>query len=255
MTETVTKEKLDDAVERFRHQLDEWKKMPDKINDTVDNLKWYQPAVWAFVTPKRDAAQEWLQKLLEKMEEAHEGIQAPFTFIEYAAEWQSVASTIRGAGNEEGRPELSLDGHWTGVAKDRFAASKSSQEKAMTTADDMAKKVHDNLLTLATSGWELYKTIADELTGFLASLVTALEQTGSVALAYQGAPNLVAVTNAAFVLVEKTLTATVGQVRTQMIIANEFKDIATNPWGFPGDRWPDSVSATFNEPKDWKVAE
>jgi hypothetical protein len=255
MTETITKEKLDEAVEMFRHQLDEWKKMPDRINDTVDHLKWYDTVVWAFVTHYRDEAQKWIEKLLEKMEEAHEGVQAPFTFIEYAAEWQSVASSIRGAGNEEARPELSLDGHWTGVAKDRFAASKSSQEKAMTTADDMAKKVHDNLLTLATSGWELYKTIADELTVFLASLITALEQTASVVLAYQGGPNMVAATNAAFILVEKTVTATVGQVRTQMIIANEFKDIATNPWGFAGDKWPDSVSGTFNEPKDWKVSE
>ncbi|MGQ4599239.1 hypothetical protein [Nocardia sp. R6R-6] len=251
----VTKEDLDKAVDEFRNQFDEWKKMPDKINDTVNRLKWVYPAAWAYATGLRDDAQEKLKDLLDKLEEVLEGIGAPFTFVDYAAQWQAVAASVRTGFNEEDNPLYSLNGYWEGGAKERFANSKASQEKAMTSVHEMSRRVSTSLIDLAKSGLDLYRNIVDQISTYLTALAAAIEEVASVVLIYDGAPGMVRAVNDAFAVAAKLIGAAASQVQTQMIVANDFADVADNPWGLPGNKWPDALPGAYNNPKEWKAVE
>ncbi|WP_280486810.1 hypothetical protein [Nocardia farcinica] len=82
MGDPVSKTDLDKIVEDFNTKSDEWRKKPDELNDAFDKLKWAWPQMYWLKTDERDRIQENLKKLFDKIEEAAEGIAAPFLFIE-----------------------------------------------------------------------------------------------------------------------------------------------------------------------------
>ncbi|WP_431957095.1 hypothetical protein [Nocardia lijiangensis] len=265
MTTVVTKGELDDAVEKLQKKFHEWKEMPDIINSAVDNLKWAAVAnppalaAYQFSTGHRDTAQEKLGELFDLFQQILDGISAPFTFVDFAEHWQGVAAEIRAAHGEQDRSDVSVDGFWKGNAKDRFQASRTLQVKAMTSVHEMADKVHTNFIELAKSGLDLYVTVFDKISGVLSKLVTAVEQTGSIVFSYIGAPNMVAAINDAISAVGGIIAATSKSIQSQMIIADSFAYVAKNPWGLPGDRWPESGSDAFdgvseNGKEKWEVA-
>ncbi|WP_280434350.1 hypothetical protein [Nocardia carnea] len=252
MGDGVDQGKLDSAVENLRTKIDEWKAVPDRINDTVDGLKFVAPAAWAYATGKRDEAQASISKLLEKLEEVMTGLDAPFTFLGWAADWQIVGATIRGASNAQGRSEISIEGYWTGEAKNSYVGMKTNQEKAFTTAVEICTKIETSLINLSQSALDFYTKLADELTTYMSALTAALVETASVVLIYDGAPGLVRAATDIVTLVEGLITAMLNTVRTQMVEANNLDNATDNPWGFYGDRWPDAVAKMYNNPAHWQ---
>ncbi|WP_280512277.1 hypothetical protein [Nocardia farcinica] len=252
---SITKEDFDSVAEAYRSHVDEWKQIPDRINDTFDKLKVLSFGMWLATTGDRDEAQAELQKLFDKFEEIGEGIEAPYLFIGYAADWQSVAGTIRGANNVQARPEYILDGHWTGKAQQRYAASRAAQEKAMTTTDQMCEKVHEQLLKVAESGRALYKSIVDALGTYITEVGSALTQILAVITALEGAGLLIDAVFNALNEANKIYTQAYNDIQGHIIAANELINLTDNPLGLPDDRWPNSVATTFSNPGDWKLAE
>ncbi|WP_227998492.1 hypothetical protein [Nocardia australiensis] len=257
MADFPTKD-LDEAVENFKKQQDEWKKQPKELNDKFDRLKVLSLALYMTYTSDRDAAQEKLKKLLEKIEEAAEGIAAPFLFIQYAANWQTVASKVRDVNNEQGRTELSLDGHWSGKAQQRYAVSRTNQTTALSTSNDMCEKVHEQLLSLARGGLDFYKSLADRLAQLLAKLATALTKVATVVEAPWGISDTIDLCGEAVLFVEQTITEYTRLMAEQQISANELKNIISHPNGFPKidgkDHWPNSVANGFEDPTNWELA-
>ncbi|MBH0779431.1 hypothetical protein [Nocardia bovistercoris] len=265
MTDLVSVESLRTAIDNLETKIDEWKQVPDKLNDTVDGLRNAgifnagALAAYQFATGYRDKAQDLLQDLFELFQQIIDGIAAPFSFIDYAADWQSVGASIRKAYGEQDDQSVSIEGYWKGAAKNKFAAARANQMKAMTGMESLTDKVHTNLLDLAKSGLDLYITVFDKITGLLAKLVTAVEQTGSIVFTYMGAPELVAVLNDTIKTVADLISAMVKSVASQMIAANEFDNLSDNPWGVPHNRWPQSEADSYDGVTDrgdeaWEVA-
>ncbi|MGO4614794.1 hypothetical protein AB4305_00465 [Nocardia sp. 2YAB30] len=260
MGETTTKEELDGIVESFRAKVDEVKKQPAKLNDKFDKLKWaWTQAYWMY-TDVRDEAQENLKTLLEKLEEAAEGIAAPFLFIDYAAKWQQVGNNVSQVNNRQNDPKVNMEGHWEGTAYTKFKESRTYQATAMTNIADMSQKVHTELLTLAAEGRNFYKQIIDKLATLLAQLAIALEEIASVAGAPWGIDKFNDAIVTAVELVVGTITSFFELQSKVFISSNELKNIVNHPPGFPTgadgkDHWPDSVADGFDDKGEWKLAE
>ncbi|WP_405180340.1 hypothetical protein OG225_03180 [Nocardia sp. NBC_01377] len=246
---------LDEAVKQIRDQVIEWKKMPDEINDTFDKLKVLSFALWWKLTDERDKANEHIQKLLDKLDEIMDGIDAPYLFIGYAADWQTVAGTIRGAKNTQNQATFILDGHWTGDAQLRYAASRTLQDTAMGTTQEMAEKVHEQLLKLAESGRNLYKAVVDAIGEFLTNIGSALVQIMGLVTAIEGASLMVDAAFSALDSANKLYTLAFNEIQGHKIAANELINLTDNPNGLPNNQWPVSVSTTFEDPKLWKQTE
>lgn len=253
MTEGLKKEDLDKSIGDFKKAQDDWKKLPDKLNDSVDSLKWKAPPLYAMVTSKRDDAQEELKKVIDKFVEIGEGIAAPYLFIQYAADWQAVAGTVRGGENAQSNSAISLDGHWTGAAKDRYTASRTSQQQAMTTTAELCDKVHDQLISLARSGHALYTEIVKAIVGFYAKIVELIVDIAEIVGALEAAGVVGQLAGQAFTAMADIFTAAVGNLQEQGIAANELKNLRNNPRGLPNNMWPTSVSNTFEDPKLWEL--
>lgn len=253
---TVTKKDVSDSVSSLRAQVLDWKNQPDKINAAFDDLKWKSLAIWSATTDERDAAQQHLKDLIVKLDQIMDGIEAPYLFIEYAAEWQSVAAKIRTGKNQvSSNPRFILEGHWTGDAKERYSASRGLQDQAMATCNDLAEKVHDQLLKLSESGRNLYKAVVDALGVFLAAVGAALTQIVAIITSIEGAGKLVDAVFAALGSANAIYTQYVNEINSHTIVANELINLIDNPTGLPGNKWPESVSKTFEDPKLWKQTE
>ncbi|MGW5750147.1 hypothetical protein [Nocardia rhamnosiphila] len=252
MGDLVDKGQLDSAIENLRTQIDEWRNIPGEINDTVDGLKYYAPVAWAFATQKRDEAQDKIKTLLEKLDEVLTGINAPFTFLGWAADWQIVGASVRAASNAQARPEVSVEGFWSGEAKDSFNAVRTAQDKAFTSAAEVCTKIETSMLNLSKSALDFYIKLADTLATYMANLTAALAEVGSVILLYEGAPGLVQAAADVLVLVEGLMTALASTVQTQMVEANALDNATDSPWGFYGDHWPDATANTYNDPAYWQ---
>ncbi|MBF6191177.1 hypothetical protein [Nocardia implantans] len=253
MTETLKKEDLDKSIGDFEKAWDDWNNLPDKLNDAVDGLKWKAPPLYALVTSKRDDAQVELKKVMDKFVEIGEGIAAPYLFIQYAADWQAVSGTVRGAENAQSNPSISLDGHWTGAAKDRYSASRTSQQQAMVTAAELCDKVHDQLISLARSGHALYTEIVKAIAGYYGKIVELIVDIIEVVGALEAAGVIGQMAGQAFTAMADIFTAAVGNLQEQGIAANELKNLRNNPRGMPENTWPSSVSNTFEDPKLWEL--
>ncbi|MGW5384958.1 hypothetical protein [Nocardia sp. NPDC003963] len=252
MADPVDESQLDNAIESLRTKIEEWRNIPEEINDTVDDLKYYAPVVWAFATKKRDEAQAKIETLLEKLDEILTGINAPFTFLGWAADWQIVGAKVRAASNAQNRPEVTVEGFWEGEAKNSYNTSKAAQDKAFTSAVEVCTKIETSMLNLSKSALDFYIKVADTLATYMANLSAALTEVASVVLAYEGAPGLVQAAADVLVLIEGLVTAMLNTVQSQMVEANALDNATDNPWGFYGDRWPDAIAKTYSDSAYWQ---
>ncbi|AXK87818.1 MULTISPECIES: hypothetical protein [Nocardia] len=260
MGDPVSKTDLDKIVEDFNAKSDEWRKKPDELNDAFDKLKWAWPQMYWLKTDERDRIQENLKKLFDKIEEAAEGIAAPFLFIEYAAKWQTVGNAVGAVNGQQNRPEISLEGHWDGAAYKRFSASRTAQSTAMTTTSDIAQKIHTELLNLAAEGRAFYKGFVDRWTVLIAEAAVAIAEIASVVEAFWGVDRLAGVITAAVDHATQTITSFLELQSKVVIASNELRNIIMHPPAFPlgadgQDHWPSSVSTDFESPADWKLDE
>ena len=257
----VTEEELDKAISNFNDTQQEWESFPDKLNSAVDSLKWVSPVVWASVTRKRDEVQEKLAELFEKFKEAAEGIHAPFTFVQRKSDWNSIAAEVRSARTQQARPEVSLEGYWVGVAKDRYSASQRSQDQALATLETMCTNVAESFENLSDAAFELYSSIVDALTPLADSLASAITKIYTVALAPFGASDAADLVGQAVAALIRCITSVLDAVRKQMNVVADLKNVSDRPFGFPDDNWPKALGGTYADaslrdgtPRDWAVA-
>jgi uncharacterized protein YukE len=256
----VDRKEYDDVKVAFESKFDEIKQLPSTLNDAVDRLKWIQVPIYLYVTEKRDDAQEHLKALIQKLEEAAEGILAPYLFIDYAADWQQISSHVSQASGAIGSPTVSLEGHWEGKAYSRFKDSREHQVAALTTASDMGQKIHTELLNLAQEGRNFYKAIVDKLATLIAQVGTALTEIGTVVGAPWGIEKFSDAIVTTVELLVESMTSFVEVQSKVAISSNELTNIIAHPAAFPSegdgkDHWPASVAPGFSDKSDWKLAE
>lgn len=260
MVDTIDKAELDSIVEEFKKNLEAIKNKPTELNSTFNKLKLAWPQAYFFYTDVRDEAQKHLKTLIAKLEEAAEGIAAPFLFIDYAAKWQLVANNVSQANNAQNDSRVNLEGHWEGKAYTRFKESRTYQATAMTNIADMCQKVHTELLTLAAEGRNFYKQLIEKLATALTNLGLALSEIASVAAAPWGIDKFNDTIVSTVDLVTTIITNFFELQSKVWISSNELKNIVNHPAGFPTgtdgkDHWPSSVASGFGDKNDWKVTE
>ncbi|MGW6121606.1 hypothetical protein ACWFRF_21370 [Nocardia sp. NPDC055165] len=242
----------------FKKQVAKWVKAPAEVNDAVDGLFWSNPVIYAKITGIRDDIQDHLVTLLEKLNEAGEGIEAPFLFIQYADSWVTAGNIVGKAVNYTTDPIISLEGQWEGGAYDAFKASRDSQQKAMASTQTMAQRVHTELLTLAAEGRIFYKSIVDGTTPLLTEYAEGLGETATGIGAIWGIDKINDAVVNTVGLVTRTITGLIELQSKVVIASNELDGLIRHPAGFVTvqgqDRWPSAVSGNYDQKIDgWEV--
>ncbi|NKX88001.1 hypothetical protein [Nocardia coubleae] len=260
MTEPIvtSKDELTLITSEFEKQVEKWKAAPDKINETVDDLKWYNPSMWAAITSTRDSIQDQLVILLDKLNEAGEGIGAPFLFIDLAHSWTIAGNIVGKATNYTKDPEISLDGSWEGSAYDAFKAVRESQQTAMASTKEMCQKVHTELLTLAAEGRVFYKSIVDGTAPLLTEYGEGLTETATGVGALWGINKINDAVVNTVGLVTRTITGFIELQSKVVISSNELRGLTQHPAGFVTknglDHWPGAVTDGYDQERDgWEA--
>ncbi|RBO87376.1 hypothetical protein [Nocardia puris] len=257
----LAESKLAELREKFSDAVDEVKKTPDIINDTVDDLKIVAWPIYLKVTGVRDDIQAKLKELFAELEKANEGMFAPWLFVDYAARWQALGAEVGVVNRRVGRRELSMDGRWDGSAAKAFNATKLSQQAAMTGITDMCNTIHDQLIIVAQEGRTLYYNIINNLATIVANVATFSAETSVTA----GAAAIWTVNNlnsAVVTAVELVVQAMADFVETQTKVwqaSNTLTNLIKSPAGLEIDSngnhtWPATVTDQFdNKSDDWKL--
>jgi hypothetical protein len=209
---------------------------------------------------RRDEILAKLDELLGHLHEAARGIAAPYTFIQYAAEWQRVGGEVRAARNAH-FDQGDLTGYWEGVAADRYSAAREKQDAAFEAAASMCDVVHENLLALSETGRAFYAEIGMAVTEFLTGFGAALAKIATVVGAPFGVSDAIDLVAQYVQLMAKVLTDTMELLAGQAIAANELANAAYSPYGLPGNTWPRATAHAFDDatvadgtPSAWEVS-
>ncbi|WP_069164136.1 hypothetical protein [Nocardia altamirensis] len=261
MGDNLTTEVLEKLRKDYETKLAEVKKVPDTINDTVDDLKWFSYPAWVIVTDVRDDIQDKLKVLFKKLEEATEGMWAPWLFVDYASKWQVVGTEVGNAYGFSNNRDVNLEGRWDGSAYKAYKTTKEGQQTAMQTMRSMCEKIHDELLVVAEEGRGLYTLIVNKLATIIANVATFAVETPATA----GAAAIWTVNNlnnavvAAVELVVEAITKFV-EVETKVYKAsNELTNLIKHPTGIGiskdgKDVWPTTAKTQFdNKDDDWHL--
>jgi hypothetical protein len=209
---------------------------------------------------RRDEILSKLGELLGRLQEAAQGIAAPYTFIQYAAEWQRVGGEVRAARNAH-FDQGDLTGYWEGTAADRYSAAREKQDVAFEAAAAMCDVVHENLLVLSETGRGFYAEIGTAVTEFLTGFGAALAKIATVVGAPFGISDAIDLLAQYVQLMVTVLTETERLVTEQVIAANELANAADSPYGLPGNKWPRATADAFGDatvadgtPSAWEVS-
>jgi hypothetical protein len=272
---------LDRVTEDFRAAYDEAAKLPDQTRAVFDQLMialrvgsvgggaagpvgavvgGVGNLVLDDIEGQRDEILAKLDELLGHLHEAARGIAAPYTFIQYAAEWQRVGGEVRAARNAH-FDQGDLTGYWEGVAADRYSAAREKQDAAFEAAAAMCDVVHENLLVLSETGRAFYAEIGTAVTEFLTGFGAALAKIASVVGAPFGVSDAIDLVSQYVQLMVTGLVETERLVTEQVIAANELANAADSPYGLPGNKWPRATAHAFGDatvadgtPSEWEVS-
>jgi hypothetical protein len=271
---------LDRVTEHFRAAYDEAAKLPDQTRAVFDQLMTALRVgtlggavagplgavagvgnlVFDDIEGQRDEILAKLDELLGQLQEAAKGIAAPYTFIQYAAEWQRVGGEVRAARNAH-FDQGDLAGYWEGVAADRYSAAREKQDTAFEAAAAMCDVVHENLLVLSETGRTFYAEIGTAVTAFLTGFGAALAKIATVVGAPFGISDAIDLVAQLVQLVADVLAKTTELVARQAIAVNELANAADSPFGLPGNKWPRATADAFSDatvadgtPSSWEVS-
>ncbi|MBF6213593.1 hypothetical protein IU433_12935 [Nocardia puris] len=254
MTDSLQVEDLNRSIGDFEKAQKEWEELPDKLNDEMDSLRLKSPVLYLKATSKRDDIQETFKEIINKFKEISQGIAAPYLFVRYAADWQAVAATVRGAHATLEDPNVSMEGHWSGLAKERYSTSVAAQMKAMSTTVELCNNVHDELISLARAGHLLYTEIVKAIAGFYASITEVIVDVSTVFGVLEALGAIGSLAANTINSMTSIFTTYVGNLQEQGISANKLKNLRNNPFGMPNNRWPQALGKDFNDPKLWELA-
>ncbi|MFD3596636.1 hypothetical protein ACFWU5_28290 [Nocardia sp. NPDC058640] len=254
---TITNEELTKSVTAVKKSMADWGKLPGELEKKYKELQDnpIASAVIDFDEANRRylAAKAGLAKVLAIFNEVVDGIEAPYLFVTYAADWQGVAGKARAVAGIINDEKVSMEGHWRGDAKDAYTASHGNQKSAMNCiSDQLADKVHDHLLTLARSGHTLYSDIVNAIAEYFATVTAAIVDVATVVGSLEAIGKVGELAGLVFTTMSTILTSAVGNLQEQSIISNEFRNLRNNPHGMINNRWPGSGATSFSNPEKWK---
>ncbi|WP_067656880.1 hypothetical protein [Nocardia harenae] len=256
----LTEITLEQVRNDFAAKYEELKKTPDTLNHAVDQLKYYTPLIYLKVTEVRDDIQQKLAELFDLLDQAVEGMYAPWLFLNYAAKWQAVGGRVRDGNGMQGRRENNMEGRWDGSAYKAFKTTKESQQAAMVSIDAMCTTMHDRLVTVAEEGQNLYYNLVNKLASIIGSVATFAAETSATA----GAAAIWTINNlndAIVKAVELVAQALTDFVKVQSKVygaANDLKKMIVAPAGFDVASsgkvtWPSTAAEQYDSRDDgWK---
>ncbi|MGV9749952.1 hypothetical protein [Nocardia farcinica] len=253
-----TAESLTQLGNEIKDKADEIKKIPDALNDKLDEVRWKLPGAYLLASKVRDDMQDGLKALITSLEELIEGLFAPALFIEYGAAWLQVAGRAGLAVGHLNDPKISLEGQWEGNAYSAYKESRASQSAAAARVNQMCQDVNAQLLAISSAGRDLYVAVINKLATLLAQISVAVIESATVV----GFVWSINTFNDAIVtcaeLVAEVITNTFKEQAAVQIAANQLEFMINHPAGFVpdsrgNDHWPSTVKDRFDSrDDDWK---
>ncbi|MFD6108364.1 hypothetical protein ACFWFQ_37580, partial [Nocardia salmonicida] len=121
---TITNEELTKSITDVKQSMADWGKLPGELERKYKELKGkpFASVLIDFDEADRryESAKTTLNKVLAKFNEVVDGIEAPYLFVTYAADWQAVAGKVRAGEGYISGQDVSMEGHWEGDAKDAY---------------------------------------------------------------------------------------------------------------------------------------
>ena len=260
------------TVGLFTDKVNECKGLKDRIQSACNDLNAW-PVPWIdsdTIWKMRDKMFEWIDKLFNGIEQmgrdvktgltyAVEGAAAPVTFIKHAGNWKTQVAGAVTPAVAAVQTDVAVSSYWQGTAADEYAEATKKQVLAVQAAHTVSGKIGDELLTLANSGWEMYKALFEGLKTFLEKMADILGKFGNPVNWFAELEAAVNCVSGAASFVADITAAAATAIRDQFISRVNFEAIQMATPGFSGDSWPSSLSGTFNNAtvldgyNDWSI--
>ncbi|MEV4239604.1 hypothetical protein AB0J47_30985 [Nocardia sp. NPDC049737] len=270
MGATKTLDELNDVLGQFSQQIEQIRTQPDEVEKKFNQAAIAMSAaeggsvfgiigaavgaaygsmteddMTGYLQDHKEEIKKKIQELLEKLQNAVDGLKAPIAFLQTSEDWLKLKSKIGEAQNNE-VVNGSLTGYWAGAAALKYTAARTLQDTAMDTAKSICDKLSDSLGAVSNSAWDFYSDIVNDIAGFLVDFAAAL---GKIAT---GVATPFGISDAIDLLAKIIKNAVDYSKNLASALLTEKRNINTivsateNAKGFHDDRWPDSRSDAFN---------
>ncbi|MEU1994666.1 hypothetical protein ABZ511_09475 [Nocardia gamkensis] len=264
---TTTREELTKQIESIRSSKNEIGDLPRKVQDwhgylvklirtegytgglvtgSVFTTESQVDLVWA----NRDQINKALGETWDKLAEMEPGLEVPVTFIDYANEWRNIKNDIINAGNSFS--ETDLTGEWEGDAANRYREIRMRQKLALDTLPPTFEAIAQSLEKIAQSELALYIDLATKSKDLVTKVLVVVT---SLAKSYFNLPfgpisastDLVAAVDASKTFILGVATSIATNAQTNMIEGNKIIQSISTQAGFPGNKWPPGVVASYGD--------
>lgn len=264
---TSTREELIRQIESIRSSKNEIGNLPQKVQDWHGDLVKLIRAqgytgglvtggvfttesqvdlVWA----NRDQITKALGETWEKINEMEPGLEVPISFIDFANEWRNIKNDVVNAGNSFS--ETDLTGEWEGDAASRYREMRMRQKLALDTLPPTLEAIAQSLEKIAQSELTLYIDLAtkskDLVTKVLAVVTSLVKSYFNLPLGpISASTDLVAAVDASKTFILGIATSIATNAQTNMIEGNKIIQSISAQAGFPENRWPPGVVASYGD--------
>ncbi|MFI6958033.1 hypothetical protein ACIBJI_31740 [Nocardia sp. NPDC050408] len=198
-----------------------------------------------YLQDHKEEIKKKIQELLEKLQNAVDGLKAPVAFLQTSEDWLKLKSKIGEAQNNE-LVNGSLTGYWAGAAALKYTAARTLQDATMDTAKSICDKLNESLAAVSNSAWDFYSVIVKDIAGFLVDFAAALGKIATGVAAPFGISDaidlLAKIIKNAIDYSKKLGDALIAERQN----INKITSATDNAKGFKNDRWPVSRSDAFN---------
>ncbi|MET0235420.1 MAG: hypothetical protein ABW224_12320 [Kibdelosporangium sp.] len=238
------------VIDKINSGMQTMSQKTDSVIPTANSAMnhWYIPgfvkdAVMALCRKLVDIAKAIWDKIVEILK----GVAAPVMFFKYAWDWMDVRSTATTVAGQLKPEVLQTDAHWKGVAADRYKAVTGAQSAAAEKVGSIAEKTAISLGVCAVAGCAFYVAIGVIIVKFIAVLIASIAAVGTIVLSWAGLGMVVAdagISSGLIIAAVTTLGALLTAQAAQMVTLH---GEATDNSKFPGGKWPDPTTGTFND--------
>lgn len=186
------------------------------------------------------------QQILTKIKDLLVGAAAPVMFFVDAYEWESVRGLASGVAGELVASVMPSTQHWKGDAEGSYTKMMPTQATAASRIGTISDSTAMSLGICAAAGLAFYVALGVIVAQFIVAMVAVIAAFGSVAFSWAGvalAFGEAAVTPAMITAAVVTLVAALGVQAQQMTTLH---GQAIDNTAFPGGRWPDPNTGSFN---------
>ncbi|NKY27560.1 hypothetical protein [Nocardia gamkensis] len=220
--------------------------VPHVVDNAIDHW-WVTDGMEASIRWTGEKIIEFGKWLWDTIKDVLKGVAAPLFLGKCAFDWYGVRESATLVQSEINPDVLSVNREWQGAAQLAYARTMTSQREAVKRIGEIGKDASTSVLAVAVGGLVFYVAMGAILSKAIAEIAAAIAGLGSGVFSWAGAALLLEAITSTSISMAAALAALATLTGAQVTGLVALEATATDNGPFPGGRWPDPNTKTFDD--------